>query len=73
MPIGEWLKKPLRGMAEECLLSPRAEQRGLFNSKTIRRLWSDHVSGKQDYSHQLWMLLIFELWQREYLDGHVSH
>jgi len=71
MPVGEWLKGPLRGMVEECLFSPRARQRGLFHPKAVQSLWSSHLSGKQDASHKLWMLLMFELWHREYLDHHV--
>jgi asparagine synthase (glutamine-hydrolysing) len=68
MPVGEWLKGPLRAMVEECLFSPRARQRGLFNPGAVRSLWATHLSGKQDYSHHLWMLLMLELWHREYLD-----
>jgi asparagine synthase (glutamine-hydrolysing) len=73
MPVGEWLKGPLRGMVEECLFSPRARQRGLFHPKAVQNLWSSHLSGKRDASHNLWMLLMLELWQREYLEGHVPH
>jgi len=68
MPVGEWLKGPLRPMVEECLFSSRVRQRGLFNPDAMRALWSAHLSGAQDYSHHLWMLLMFDLWHRQYLD-----
>jgi asparagine synthase (glutamine-hydrolysing) len=70
MPVGEWLKGPLRPMVEDCLFSSRARQRGFFNPKAMQRLWAGHLSGAQDYSHHLWMMLMLELWHREYLDLH---
>ncbi len=70
MPVGEWLKGPLRPMVEDCLFGSRARQRGLFNPRALKSLWANHHSGKQDYSHHLWMLLMFELWHRAYLDHH---
>ena len=70
MPVGEWLKGPLRPMVEDCLFSSRTRQRGLFNPKAMQSLWAGHLSGAQDYSHHLWMLLMLELWHRQYLDTH---
>ena len=68
MPLRQWLKGPLREMVEDCLFSPVASQRGLFNGTFTRKMWSEHLSEKEDRSHQLWMLLMFELWHRQYLD-----
>jgi asparagine synthase (glutamine-hydrolysing) len=68
MPLGQWLNGPLREMVEDCLLGPVASQRGLFNRVFIQKIWSEHRSGKEDHSHRLWMLLMFELWHRQYLD-----
>ena len=68
MPLQQWLKGPLRAMVEDCLFSPVASQRGLFNGTFTRKMWSEHLSEKEDRSHQLWMLLMFELWHRQYLD-----
>jgi asparagine synthase (glutamine-hydrolysing) len=28
----------------------------------------DHQSGRYDHSYRLWALLVFELWQREWVD-----
>jgi len=68
MPVGEWLRGPLRGMVEDCLFSSRSVQRGFFNSGVIRHLWDEHLLRKQDYSHHLWLLINLELWHRAYLD-----
>ena len=68
MPLQQWLSGPLREMVEDCFFSPLASQRGLFNQRFTREIWSEHRSEKEDHSHQLWMLLMFELWHRQYLD-----
>ncbi|MGH7232660.1 MAG: asparagine synthase (glutamine-hydrolyzing) [Nitrospiraceae bacterium] len=69
MPLAEWLREPLREIVEDVMFSQRALERGLFNPQYIRSIWNGHLSGKQDYSHHIWMLLMFELWHREYLDS----
>ena len=70
MPIAEWLRGDLRELVEDCLFSPRSVQRGLFNQAMVRTFWTDHRTERRDYSHHLWLLMIFELWHREYLDSH---
>ena len=32
------------------------------------RMLDDHRSGRRNYSDQLWALLNFELWHRNYID-----
>lgn len=68
MPLAEWLREPLREMAEDCLLSTKAVQRGFFDPGYVGRLWNRHLRG-EDLSHHVWMLMMFELWHREYVDG----
>jgi len=73
MPLAEWLRKDLREIVEDCLFSPRAVQRGLFQTPTVTKLWNDHLSKQIDYSAHIWLLMMFELWHREYLDNHVQY
>jgi len=52
-------------MIEE-LLGPRGLGRsGWFVPAGIQRLKDDFLSGRRDYSLQLWMLLSLELWSRQ--------
>ena len=67
-PIGEWFKNELKTYATDVFQDPRTAQRGYFNVNYIQSLLDAHQTGAQDYSAQLWALLIFELWCREYLD-----
>ena len=73
MPLAEWLRKDLREMVEDCLFSPKAVQRGLFKTTAVTRLWNAHLSHQADYSAHIWLLMMFELWYREYLDSHVQY
>lgn len=69
VPIGEWFKgDELRTYATDVFQDQMTKQRGFFNTEYIQSLLDEHQKGTQDYSSQLWALLIFELWCREYLD-----
>jgi asparagine synthase (glutamine-hydrolysing) len=62
LPIGDWLRGPLRGWAEE-LLSPAALDRtGLLDAKPIRAAWQAHLGGRRQREHELWTVLMFQAW-----------
>jgi len=63
IPIGEWLRDPLRSWAEE-LLSPEAlAQDDLLDPAPIRAVWEDHLTGQRDWTHKLWIVLMFQAWR----------
>lgn len=64
-PVRSWLRNDLAEMIQE-LLGPRGLGRsGWFVPAGIERLKDDFLSGRRDYSLQLWMLLSLELWSRQ--------
>jgi asparagine synthase (glutamine-hydrolysing) len=65
MPVGEWIKGPLRPWAED-LLSPGALADGLFDPKAVRRWFAEFLSGQRDAQHGLWAVLQFQAWRRAY-------
>lgn len=68
VPIAEWFKHDIKPYAEEVFRDSRTQQRGLFETDAMLSLLKEHQKGLHDYSGQLWALLMFELWCREYLD-----
>lgn len=62
VPLGQWLRGPLRDWAESLLNEQRLAQEGYFNSGVVRRVWTDHLQGKRDYARKLWGILMFQAW-----------
>jgi asparagine synthase (glutamine-hydrolysing) len=77
VPIKHWFRGDLNGYAYELLLSPRAQQRGIFNPEFIRNLLQAHArTTLVNHSSAIWALLCLELWFRIYMDEpsiHVEH
>jgi len=65
IPVGEWIKGPLRPWAED-LLSPAALADGLFDGAAVRRWFTEFLSGRRDAQHGLWAVLQFQAWRRAY-------
>jgi len=68
VPIGQWFRSSMKDFLKDHLLSGPALKRDYFNIKTVEGLIKGHLSQAGDYSHQLWTLLMLELWQREFID-----
>jgi asparagine synthase (glutamine-hydrolysing) len=68
MPLVHWIRNELKDLIMTVLLEPRTLQRGYFNPESVRRLLDEHFRGRRDYSHEIWRLLIFELWHRNFLE-----
>jgi asparagine synthase (glutamine-hydrolysing) len=69
VPIGQWLRGPLRGLLEETLGRERLRASGLLDPEPIARLVAEHVAGHRDHRKVLWCLLTFERWRERYLPG----
>lgn len=68
VPIGHWFRHEMQAFLRETLLSEKALRRGLFKTQASTRMIEQHVSGKQDFAHQLWTLLMLELWFQRFID-----
>jgi asparagine synthase (glutamine-hydrolysing) len=65
IPVGQWLKGPLRDWAEELLAPQRLGEEGWFDADKVQRRWQDHLSGRRESTAALWSVLMFQAWLSE--------
>lgn len=62
VPIGAWLRGPLKDWAETLLAPRRLAEQGFLRPEPIRKMWADHQSGRVSKEHHLWDVLMFQAW-----------
>lgn len=67
MPVGAWLRGPLRDWAESLLDEKKLERQGLLEAQTIRKTWEAHLSGQGHHSTALWTVLMFQAWHERWM------
>jgi asparagine synthase (glutamine-hydrolysing) len=65
IPVGEWIRGPLRPWAEELLDHSALRQGGLFDADVIQRRWRQHLRHERDATPALWAVLMYQAWARE--------
>ena len=65
VPIGDWLRGPLKEWAEELLDESRLRREGFFHPAPIRQKWAEHSTGARNWQYQLWNVLMFQAWLAE--------
>jgi asparagine synthase (glutamine-hydrolysing) len=62
VPVGAWIRGPLRPWAEELLAEDRLRREGYLDPAPIRRLWEAHRSGRVNAQYLIWVALMWEAW-----------
>jgi len=62
IPVGQWLRGPLRPWAENLLEQNRLNAEGYFHPGPIHKKWVEHLSGQRDHTPSLWAVLMFQAW-----------
>ena len=62
VPIGDWLRGPLRAWAEALLDPERIKFEGYLDPATVERVWREHLDGRIDRRYEVWAVLMFQAW-----------
>ena len=62
IPLGEWLRGPLKDWAGALLETGRLKREGFFDAAQVSAKWTQHCAGQRDWQYDLWDVLMFQLW-----------
>lgn len=68
-PVGMWIRRDLKSYANALLSPERIARRGFWNPAYVTRLLTEHNSGRREWGHHLFALIVFELWCQTFLDS----
>lgn len=66
IPIHDWIRGPLKDFSASMIFSKKIEELDLINSKNLFSIWSDHLSGKKDFTSFLWSMISLGAWLEDY-------
>ena len=62
VPVGQWMRGPLREWAGDLLNEHRIWDEGYFNPELVKNIWNQHLSKSYDWTPRLWAILMFQAW-----------
>jgi asparagine synthase (glutamine-hydrolysing) len=68
IPLGQWLRGPLRPWAEDLLEVRKLREGGWFDPQVVRGRWQAHLDGSREGASALWAILMFQAWERQLKD-----
>jgi asparagine synthase (glutamine-hydrolysing) len=71
LPMDDWLKAELKEPLENTLSRTSVEARGFFKPEAVDGVKRDFMEGRIHWTRP-WLLMLFELWCREFIDARVS-
>jgi asparagine synthase (glutamine-hydrolysing) len=69
VPLARWLRGPLRQRVRDTLIDGRIVQTGWFDPAAIRRVVEQNESGARDHSTPIWVLLMFDAFLKNVVEG----
>ena len=64
VPIGEWLRGPLKEWAGDLLSRDYLKRQGLLDRDMVGERWEEHLAGGRNWQYSLWNVLMFQEWHR---------
>ena len=66
IPLGDWLKGPLKEWTNDLLDVSLLRRQGLINVDRVEKMKREHFSAETDHQYRLWNVLMFQSWLSEY-------
>jgi asparagine synthase (glutamine-hydrolysing) len=66
VPIGAWLRGPLRDWAESLLDPHKLGADGLLRPEPILQAWREHLEGSRNWQYPLWTVLMLQAWRQRW-------
>ncbi len=67
VPLNQWLRESQRELLLDLLSASRLRAQGIFDARAVGSMVADHLSGRANRGHELWLLLLFQLWDQRWL------
>ena len=67
LPIGDWLRGPLRGWAENLLSEGRLSEDEILNPAAVASAWKGLLAGDSATDARIWVVLMFQAWRERWL------
>jgi asparagine synthase (glutamine-hydrolysing) len=68
IPIADWLNGRLNTLMHDMLGVERIKRQGLFNPNYVSNLIKEHETRAASHHKELWTLLVFQLWNDNFLE-----
>lgn len=72
VPVGQWLRGPLKDWATSLLDADALQADGILDSNVVTATWNAHQDGRGNHEHRLWAILMFQSWweaNREHIEA----
>ena len=66
IPLNSWLKGPLKQWSLDILNFKSIKEEGYLDCSRVKFYLESHLSGKKDFSRELWNIIVFQSWLSKY-------
>ncbi len=68
VPLSRWLKDELKATCNQLLSKENIDKSDLFNFDYVRKLKEEHFNSKKDNHKELWTLMVWQLWEKNWFN-----
>ena len=70
VPLARWLREDLRELLQDYLTAPSGLLRRILRPAYVQWLMDEHLSGRRNFTDQLYALLMIEIWMAQRIENH---